>query len=353
MLEQVTKDTYGVVIYQETVMIIMRTIGMMSWSDTSDIRKGMSKSLGDEFFEQYWKRFLEGALKNGLSQGMAREIWDQVSKFGSWAFNRSHSVAYGVVSYWCCWLKAHHPVEFAAATLDAETDPMRQIQVLRELNREGIQYVAVDAEHSIDKWSVAIKNNSKTLIGPLTQIKDIGPAIVSEIMRSRKEGESLRPALNKKLLLARTEIDSLYPIKDRIKNLHPDLSEINIFSDPTDIKQVKEGVEGQVMIFAVVKRIAPRDENDAQSILKRGYAVKGPAKALNLFFIDDTDEIFCKINRYDYERLAGPVLEKGRPGKSIYAIKGTVPKDFRMISVKAIRYIGDMIDDNEARGDSI
>lgn len=347
MMEKVTKATYGVVIYQETVMEIMRTIGLMSWEDTSTIRKSMSKSLGDEFFEKYWIKFKEGAIKNKFDAGTAREIWDQVNKFGSWAFNRSHSVAYGIVSYWCCWFKAHHPVEFAAATLDAETDPLRQIQMLRELEDEGIKYIPVDPDHSIDKWTVATKKGKKYLIGPLTQIKGFGPAAVSEILLARKEGKELRPAQRKKLQAAKTEIDSLYPIRDRIKALHPDLTEINIYSEPINIKDVQPGFEGDVMIMAVVKRIAPLDENEDQRVTKRGYKLKGPVKALNLFFIDDTDEIFCKINRYDYERMAIQVLERGRPGKSIYAVKGTVPKDFRMISIKAIRYLGDLSEDQD------
>ena len=65
-----------------------------------------------------------------------------------WAFNKSHSVAYGIISYWCCYLKAHHPLESAAATLDALQDPTRQIDLLRELRQEGIKYRAVDRDHS-------------------------------------------------------------------------------------------------------------------------------------------------------------------------------------------------------------
>lgn len=347
LLEKVTKNTYGVVVYQETVMEIMRVVGLMSWEDTSTIRKSMSKSLGDEFFEKYWQKFRDGAIKNGLNAGMAREIWDQVNKFGSWAFNRSHSVAYGIVSYWCCWLKAHHPVEFAAATLDAETDPLRQIQMLRELDAEGIRYVAVDPDHSTDKWAVAIKNKKKVLVGPLTQIKGFGPATVSEILLARKDGKELRAPLRKKLEAAKTDIDSLYPIKDRIAELHPDLTEINIYSEPDKCIDVQPGIDRQVMIFAVVKRINPRDENEPQNVLKRGYVQKGPDKSLNMFMIDDSGEVFCKINRFDYERMAVPILERGRPGKSIYAIKGTVPKDFRMISVKAIRFLGDLDEDTQ------
>lgn len=343
MLTELTKGTYGVVIYQETVMNIVREMGKMSWEDTSAIRKAMSGRLGDEFFEGYWIKFRKGAMENGVAEDVARSIWKQINTFGSWAFNRSHAVAYGVLSYWSCWLKAYYPVEFAAATLDAESDALKQILVLRELQEEGIDYVPVDAEHSTDRWEIAKRKKKRILVGPLVAIKGIGPATVKEILEFRKKKEPIRPALVKKLQRAETEIDSLYPIRDTINRMHPDMSKINIISSPTPINKVQPGFKGEVMIFAVANRIAPVDENEPQRVLKRGYEIKkGPTDALNLFMRDDTDEIFCKINRYDYKRIGEAVVNKGRPGKSLYAIKGTVPEDFRMISIKNIRYLGDL-----------
>lgn len=345
------EETLGIVMYQEQVMTIGRGIGDLSWEDVTDLRKAMSRSLGKEYFDKYGDRWKAAAKKKGIEPHILNKVWDDLCAYGAWAFNRSHAVAYGVVSYWCCWLKAHHPIEFAAATLDAEAEPLKQIQLLRELASEGVDYIPVDAEHSTNHWSVAVKNKKKMLIGPLTVIKGFGPATVSEIMLARKEGTELRAPVKKRLAAAKTDIDSLFPIRDRIKTIVPDMAKLNIFSDPYDILKVQCGVEGQVMIIAVARRISPKDENDPQSVAKRGYAVKGPTKAVNLFFIDDTDEIFCKINRYDYERLGAAVIERGRPGKSIYAVKGTVPKDFRMISVKAIRYIGDMEEVETVKGE--
>ena len=88
---------------------IIREIGGMSWEDTTALRKGMSKSLGLEYFERYWERFCEGAAKNGISNVTARSIWETVNSAGGYAFNKSHSVAYAMLSYWCCVLKAPLP----------------------------------------------------------------------------------------------------------------------------------------------------------------------------------------------------------------------------------------------------
>lgn len=268
------------------------------------------------------------------------------------SFNRSHAVAYGKVSYYCCYLKAHYPVEFAAATLDAESDPARQIALLRELRDEGIDYVAVDPEHSTNRWRPVKKGNQTILVGPLTAIKGIGPATVREILDSRSSGQAIRENLRKRLERAETGIDSLFPIEDAVKRLHPDgLSAVNIVTDPMPIAKVQCGVNGQVMIVGVASKIAPKDENEAVNIAKRGGRVlTGPTKALNLFFRDDTDEIFCKINRFKFNQLGQQVLETGRAGKSLYAVKGTVPSGFRMISVDNIRYLGEL-DDVEFKWD--
>ena len=167
LLTELTKDTYGVLIYQEQIMAIAREIGKMSWEDTSELRKTISRSLGEEHFNKFWEAFKTGAESQGVPEFTAKKIWDSMKTFGAYAFNKSHAVAYGIVSYYCCWLKAYHPVEFCAATLDAEPDPLKQIKILRELEKEGIGYLPYDIDHSEGQWNVAEKDGKKTLIGPL------------------------------------------------------------------------------------------------------------------------------------------------------------------------------------------
>jgi len=88
IMEGITGGTYGVVIYQEQVMRIMREIGDMSWEDTSAIRKNMSRSLGVEAFNSFRAKFMPGALGHGLSEEVASKIWDEMCSYGSWAFNK-------------------------------------------------------------------------------------------------------------------------------------------------------------------------------------------------------------------------------------------------------------------------
>lgn len=182
------------------------------------------------------------------------------------------------------------------------------------------------------------------LVGPLTNIKSLGPSFVREVLDARDNDKELRPALSKRLREAKTPIDSLYPVSDRIKELHPDLTALNIYSEPMTVKDVQPGARGDVMILAVAKRITIIDENEPDRVAKRGRPFTGPTKALNLWFKDDTDEIFCKVDRFAFARLGQKIVNNGRAGKALYAIKGTVPYNFRMIKISAIKYLGDMED---------
>ena len=121
----------------------------------------------------------------------------------------------------------------------------------------------------------------------------------------------------------------------------PDPSAKNIFSPAQQVIDVQtRGEEYKTMVFATAAQIKPRDENEAVNVAKRGYAVKGPTQSLNLTIADDTDRIFGKIDRYNFEKLGREIVERGRPNKALYAFKGKVPADFRMLRIEAVRFIG-------------
>ena len=176
--------------------------------------------------------------------------------------------------------------------------------------------------------------------GPDTDF--IEDCIKEEQIKARHPG--LRPGLVKLLAHGKTSIDSLSPISDRIKELHPDLTAIGIQSRFIPIKEVQRGFRGPVVIAAVATRIAPRDANDLANVAKRGgRKVSRASWYLNLFMRDDSDEVYCKVDRRDFARLATQIIERGKSGKAIYAVKGTVPLDFRMIKVTHVLYLGNTV----------
>lgn len=343
VFEPYLRDTLGVVIYQEQIMNIAREIGGLSWSEVSTLRKAMSKSMGKEFFDQFGNPWKVGAISKGVSQEVADKVWDDMCAYGSWSFNKSHAVSYGLISYYCAWMKVHYPLEFAAASLDAEALPFRQIAILKELAQDGITYQPIDLIHSEMKWNIGKKGKSRYLVGPLTLAHGIGEKTALKLISDRDAGKPFSEAMTGKLL-KKTELDSLHPIGDAITVLHPHLPSSGIITAPTPIGDIVQGAtRNERVVLGVVTRVMPKDDNDLSSVAKRGYAVDGPHYSLNMFFLDDTGEILVKIGRRDYERLnARRIIERGRPGKSIYAAKGYCPKDFRMIWVSNIKYMGDM-----------
>jgi DNA polymerase III alpha subunit len=346
MLEPYLKDTYGEVVYQEQVMQICRDIGRMGFAEVSKVRKAMSKSMGAEEIKSYGKDFIDGALQSGMPEDIVETVWGELVRFGAYGFNLSHAVSYGLITYYCCWLKAHHPVEFAAATLDSEYDPMKQLFLLRELALEGIKYQPIDPNYSTDKWTIKNTNSEKILIGPLTNIKGVGPVTVRKILESRLPGgKQLTPAIYAKVATSATKIDSLTPIKDAIMKLHPNIyEELNITTKPITVVNCHSGLYGQISVWALVKRIQPRDLNDLQSVNKRGYKINGQSWVLRLFVYDDTDEILCQVDRDAYMTLGKEIEQRGGQGDVLYAIKGTVPATFRMIKITRMKLLGFMSD---------
>lgn len=346
ILAELTRETFGVVIYQETVMRITRELGNFSWAETAEIRKLMSRRMGNERFQLFEQKFLDGAQANGMPLAEAKEIWDQINTFGSWAFNKSHAVAYGHISYWCCWLKAHHPFEFAAATLTHENDPEKQIQLLRELSKEGFGYIPVDLNTSTLKWSVGYKDGRKILVGPLTAVHSVGPAMANAIIGARARGEPMPARALKIFANPVTKIDSLTPIADAIRRILPNPAARNIFTPPTRIGEFAPSEDQyDALTICVVSKIDMVDENENVRVLRRGGRLDGPQNFLKLRITDDTGTMHAKINRWKFERLGSEIINRGRPGKSIWCFKGkiiTVGDGFMVFSIHQTRYIGDM-----------
>jgi hypothetical protein len=323
------------------VMRICREIGSFGWDETNNIRKVMSDSKGAEAFNFWGEKFYTGAVANGLDKELARTVWYGLSQYGSWAFNRSHSVAYGIVSYWCCVLKAYFPLEFAAATLSHEDDVNKQLKMLRELAREGVGYKAVDPDRSGDKWTVS----AGQLIGPLSNVTGLGPKLLKEIMEARAAGEAIPKRAQKLLDNATTPIDELYPVARRTEELYPDgLSSLNIVSPITPIINCQHERVGDrpVMVVARIVDINPRNLNEPQLVAKRGREIQNNPDFLNLIVEDDSDQIRATVWGRNWEAIAKPIIERGDAGNVLYAIKGKIGRDFRAIEVERIKFLGTM-----------
>lgn len=325
----ITGDTYGIVVYQEQMMNIARLIGGLSWEDTSDLRRAASKSMGDEFFAKYKDKFITGALANGYSDADSEQLWVDISASGSWSFNKSHAVSYGLVSYWTAYCKCHYPGQFAVGCLNHATDSDSAIKLLRDfVIHEGFDYVPVDPDRSGLGWSV----DGRQLLGGLMNIKGIGEAKAKQILNARSGKGALTPSLYKALMNPKTELDVLFPAKHYFGFLYSDPISAGLDTVPTLIKDV-DGKGTYVIIGKLVDRNL-RDLNEQVFLEKRGgERVTEHQFYLNFKIEDDTDMIGCKIDRYKYQRLGKEIAETGRVGKDWYLIRGTIKGDWRTLDV--------------------
>lgn len=320
IVADITKDTLGILIFQEQTMRIVRELAGFSWGDTNKFRKAVSKKTGLEAFQE---QFMAGATEH-VTHAQADALWREMLEWGAYGFNRSHAVAYAMVGYQCCWLKAHYPLEFAAATLDAETDPDKQLQLLREMDAEGTSYVAVDRDRSTDRWEIDYDANR--LVGPLTAIKGIGPAAVTEIAQARQRGAQPREALLKRLRGAETPIDSLYPVREAADALRKPEEYFPAEEGlASALSEVEPGRGREYIVEVKVTRIYEKNGN------------------LHMFIADDTTECFAKIGKWLPELMAS-VRAQATVGKSLFAFKGKQPRnaDFRMLDISEAVYLGDL-----------
>ena len=341
MLRPMLDRTYGIPIYQEQIMQIGREIGGLSWEDVTALRKAMSKSLGREYFDKYGDPWKKGAIKKGMDKEYAEKLWNDLCVYGSFGFNKSHCIAYGLIAYWCAYIKARHPIEFAAATLSYESDLEQQRIILREITEEGIEYLPFDPEASDKRW----KRDGNKVIGPLTNVRGIGPKTAATILGARKRGEAIPDALRRRLERGETDLDSLYPVRDNYRRLVPSPRARNIVSEPTFIREIDEGIDGEAMVVAVPLKINPRDSNEEINVAKRGYKIdNGPTSYLVLRIRDDTGEMIGIVPRFGYAKLGAPIINRGGAGKVLYAFKGEIADvgTARMLMIDMIKYLGEM-----------
>lgn len=348
LAKEITQVTYGVIVYQEQVMQIARIIGALSWEDVSELRKAMSKSLGKEYFNQYWKKFWKGAKEKGIKESEAQVIWDSINTMGSWAFNRSHAIAYGTMSYWCCVLKAHYPLQFAAACLRNAKDSDQSIKVLRELVNEGYEYVPFDAHKSMINWTVG----DGKLIGGLMGIVGVGPKLAENIVRKRNEGIAFTKREVHLLNFGKTPWDHVFEARDLWGHIFDNPKKYRIDSPLTQLKDIRQSDRGQFTFIAKMIEKDLRDHNGVKELERRkGQRLSGvrweligkewkrqeddqwPAVYLLVTVEDDTANIIIQVNRFKYQFLGLPLINEHKVGEW-FLWQGNMSAGFRQIKIE-------------------
>jgi len=186
LLEPILKETYGVIVYQEQVMRIASELAGFSLGKADLLRRAMGKKQTDIMTEQR-EEFIQGAQAKGVSQSVASTIFDKISHFAGYGFNKSHAAGYALIAYHTAYLKAHYPLEFMASTMSSEMDNSdRIVTLINECRRMGIDVLPPDVHRSFYDFRV-IDGDIRFALGA---VKNVGRAPVESIVSTRESGQS-------------------------------------------------------------------------------------------------------------------------------------------------------------------
>ena len=333
LYEKITTPTYGIVVYQEQTMTILREYGDLSWHDVNTLRMALSKSYGDEFFARYKNKFVEGAISlgNANTEEEALVVWNAVASMGSYGFNKSHAVGYAMISYWCAYCKVNYPLNFLAANLNNSKDAGHGLRMLRKyVETHDIKYIPVDPDTSGVGWEI----QDGILVGGLTNIAGIGEKKANELISKREAGIMPTPAMFKKLTNPVTDYDELYPMAKTYAELYSKWGIVQI-------EDLKPGVSSVTIGTLTMKDL--RDRNDVQSIMKRGgNRVYENTHYLNLIIEDDTGSIKCTLAPFDMDKLDGLTLAEELVLGTVIVIHGQIREGWQTISIKGVANIEDL-----------
>lgn len=178
------EPTYGVIVYQEQVMQISQIVGGYTLGGADMLRRAMGKKDAAEM-ARHRSTIAEGAKKKGYDPALAENLFDLMTKFAEYGFNKSHTAAYAVVSYHTAWLKAYYPAEFMAATMSSELDNTDQLKVFHDdcIEKNGLKILSPDINHSFHKFVPVGKKEIRYALGA---VKGVGEGAVEMIARERE-----------------------------------------------------------------------------------------------------------------------------------------------------------------------
>lgn len=187
-LEEVLKETYGIFIYQEQVLRAAQVLANFSLGSADILRRAMGKKDKDEMFQQK-NAFLKGAMHKGIDENKAKEIFDQISAFAGYGFNKSHAAAYALIAYQTAWIKCNFPKEFFASMMSIEFNNSEKLSIFyHDLKRLNIVLKPPCINNSKNYFSIEnIDNKDPFIRYSLSSLKNVGNEAIIKIIQARNE----------------------------------------------------------------------------------------------------------------------------------------------------------------------
>ena len=313
-LEPILKETFGIMIYQEQLLKAVQALAGFTLSEADVLRKAVGKKIRKLLMEQEVK-FMEGALKNGTPPEAAKKFWALIEPFNRYGFNKSHGIAYAMISYQTAYLKAHYPLEFMAALMNSNAGDIEKISFLIDegLNM-AISVLPPDINESFAYFTV-IPNETKIRFG-LLSIKNVGENIVKAIIEERKiNGKFIsledfisrvqHKDLNKKSLESLIKCGALDSLGERNTFLY-NLEDLLLYSREFQ----KHKSNGQVSLFDPIGRASSFSQTEIQlpplrlkeaPALSKWEKVNWEKELLGLFVSEHPMKDFQEKLKLDYK----------------------------------------------------
>ena len=253
IVEEVTKETYGFLIFQEQIALLAHKLGKdISLDEGNKLRKLLTKKGTGKVSKEKREihdKFIQGCCEKGMAAKQGEALWQKFEFFSGYGFNKSHAVSYSIISYQCAWLFNYYPAEWMAAFLDKEPESRKE-KAINLAKRFGFKIQQIDVNKSGSVWEIAADN--KTLIQPLTSLKGLGDKAIEQVVDNRPfntvedflfSEDIIYSKLNKKALdaLARSgALDSL--IDERFTGLKHFWSAA-VVQRPKNAKKFLENIE--------------------------------------------------------------------------------------------------------------
>jgi len=224
IVEEITKETNGFMIFQEQIALLAHRLGRdINLDDANLLRKLLTKKGLDASKqakkEEIMTKFVQGCVDKDISRDIAMDMWQKFEYFSGYGFNKSHAVAYSIVSYQCAWLAHYYKAEWACAFLDKEPETRKE-RAINIAKSQGYEIKSLNINTSGRRWSIS---GDTTLVAPLTTIKGLGAAAIDEILEKRPftsveqllfDGGVVARRLNKKSLDALCRASAMEDLMD-------------------------------------------------------------------------------------------------------------------------------------------
>ncbi|MFV0321051.1 MAG: DNA polymerase III subunit alpha [Alphaproteobacteria bacterium] len=289
MLEPILSETYGIMVYQEQVMQIAQTMAGYTLGGADLLRRAMGKKKKEEMDKQS-ETFVMGAQKNGIEKDTAIAVFEQMAKFASYGFNKSHAAAYAFVAWQTAWMKAHYPAEFLAAnmTLDyTNTDKLNSF--VQDAKDHNVKVLPPEINHSAPHFTVEItKDGEKAIRYGLAAIKGVGEGAMELIIKERNENGLFKDihdfatrvdsaAINKRLLERLAKAGAFDAILPNRKQIADSIDEITSFIQTASKERTSEqfGLFGGEVQLENKIRLKETNDWDQTDRLDQEYDVIG------------------------------------------------------------------------------